>query len=764
MAKVALLVGVGNYDRSEDLKPLASAPKDVVAMQRILQNPDMGGFSEVIPLIDPDQTQLQGAVEALYRDRTREDLVLLFFSGHGIKDEQGNLYFASRMTEKTPRGELIRSSAVPASFVREIMANCRSRRQIVILDCCFSGAFDPAFQSKDDRSVDLQTQLGAEGRVVLASSSSTQYSFEQPGAELSIYTRYLVEGIETGAADLDNDGEVAVRELHEYATRKVREAAPNMNPKIIVLKDKGYEIIVAKAQVTDPKLKYRKSAERYSVRGTISPAGRSILDTLRDRLKLSQAETDEIENQVLQPFRQRLKNLQNYQEALSAELEQEYPLSAETVQTLKDLQDILGLRQEDVAPIKQKAFERYAQQPAPPSTLVEPIKAAPPEPAASQNKPNPLEHLRQSIGNLNPPEPAPAKAAEARQPSASRSSQSLVSELPQPQNTLPQARSGQRNIRQRNTRSLVLTGLLVSGALGAILIGGSILSSQHPKSSPTPGESVSASQPSSRGLYTQALDKQNKGDNSGAIADYTQAIQLDKNWGVDNPTNKYYGSASAYYCRGIARADSGNKQGAIADYDQAIKLKPDFAEAYGNRGNVRAGLGDMQGAIADYDEALRLKNPEPWIDYNGRGNARADSGDKQGAIADYDQAIKLKPDFAEAYYRRGNARADSGDKQGAIADYDQAIKLKPGYAEAYKAQGNAYYNLSKDQDAIADYDRAIALKAGYADAYYDRGLSRNRLKNLQGAKQDFQKAADLYQQRGNAEWHQKALDRLKELQ
>jgi hypothetical protein len=60
----------------------------------------------------------------------------------------------------------------------------------IILDCCFSGAFDPSLQSKgDDGSLDLQGQLGAEGRVVLTSSSSTQYSFEQQGLDLSLYTR-----------------------------------------------------------------------------------------------------------------------------------------------------------------------------------------------------------------------------------------------------------------------------------------------------------------------------------------------------------------------------------------------------------------------------------------------------------------------------------------------------------------------------------------------------------------------------------------------
>ncbi len=139
MAKVALLIGVGNYEHPDDVKPLVSAPKDVAAMQRILSNPQMGEFSEVIPLIDPDPMQMQEAIETLYRDRTKDDLVLLFFSGHGLKDDDGKLYFSTRLTRKTPKGVLVKSTAVPASFVREIMGNSRSRRQVMILDCCFSG-------------------------------------------------------------------------------------------------------------------------------------------------------------------------------------------------------------------------------------------------------------------------------------------------------------------------------------------------------------------------------------------------------------------------------------------------------------------------------------------------------------------------------------------------------------------------------------------------------------------------------------------------
>ena len=222
----------------------------------------------------------------------------------------------------------------------------------IILDCCFSGAFDPSLQSKgDDGSLDLQGQLGAEGRVVLTSSSSTQYSFEQQGLDLSLYTRYLIEGIETGAADRDEDGKISVRELYEYATSKVQETAPSMTPRILVLKDMGFDIVLAKAKVTDPKLRYRKTASRYYDAGKIRPIGRAVLNTVRQQLGLTDEEATEIENELLRPFQERLANLKQYRETLIAEAEHEYPLGDSARDGLNELQKMFGLRDEDVLPI-----------------------------------------------------------------------------------------------------------------------------------------------------------------------------------------------------------------------------------------------------------------------------------------------------------------------------------------------------------------------------------------------------------------------------
>ncbi|NQE34781.1 caspase, EACC1-associated type [Microcoleus asticus] len=360
MAKVGLLIGVSEYEPG--LNPLPAAVKDIEVLRRVLEDPEMGGFDEVKTLANPEPHAMQLAIETLFDSRAKDDLVLLFFSGHGIKDDAGRLYFASRITRKNAKENLIRSTAVPASFVHDIMNNSRAKRQAIILDCCFSGAFDLGLQAKDDGSVDLRTQLGAEGRVVLTSSSSTQYSFEQQGSDLSIYTRYLVEGIETGAGDTNSDGFVSILELHEYAASKVQQEAPAMTPKIIVLKDKGFEIVLAKARVADPKLKYRKAASRHANAGTIRPAGRAVLNTLRQQLGLTADEAAAIEAEVLRPYQERLANLQQYRETLIAEAEHEYPLSEFAREDLNMLQQMLGLRNEDILPIQQEVEALFTQQ------------------------------------------------------------------------------------------------------------------------------------------------------------------------------------------------------------------------------------------------------------------------------------------------------------------------------------------------------------------------------------------------------------------
>ncbi|MBW4491037.1 MAG: tetratricopeptide repeat protein [Trichocoleus desertorum ATA4-8-CV12] len=162
--------------------------------------------------------------------------------------------------------------------------------------------------------------------------------------------------------------------------------------------------------------------------------------------------------------------------------------------------------------------------------------------------------------------------------------------------------------------------------------------------------------------FHRAATRYEIGDKSGAIADYTQVLQID-------PHNDV-----AYINRGVARYDSDDPSGASADFDQAIRLNPDSSVAYSNRGFVCAELGDKLGAIEDYSQAIK-QSPEDATPYFYRGLARTRIGNKLGAIEDYSQALELNPDDASAYLYRGLARAKLGDQPGAIADLQQAAQF-----------------------------------------------------------------------------------------
>ncbi|QDL08973.1 sulfatase-modifying factor protein [Brasilonema octagenarum UFV-E1] len=353
MGKLALLIGVSEYQPG--LNPLPGAVKDVDAMRRVLIHPEIGNFAEVdiTVLKNPQGQEMQYAIENLFADRQKEDLLLFYFSGHGIKDEYGKLYLSTSTTRKQ-NNRLFKASAVAASVLHENMNESRSQRQVIILDCCFSGAIAKGLTVKDDGSVNLQEQLGGKGRAILTSSTSTQYSFEQEGSDLSIYTRYLVEGMEKGAADRDGDGWISIDELHEYASSKVKEAAPAMTPKFYPIEE-GHKILLAKSPKDDPKVKYRKEVESRAKEGQeFSVFARRILDGKRDEWGLTPQEAAAIEEEVLQPYREYEHKRDEYEQALIQAIDQQYPFSQTTQKDLKEYQQYLGLRDEDIASIEQR--------------------------------------------------------------------------------------------------------------------------------------------------------------------------------------------------------------------------------------------------------------------------------------------------------------------------------------------------------------------------------------------------------------------------
>jgi len=99
-------------------------------------------------------------------------------------------------------------------------------------------------------------------------------------------------------------------------------------------------------------------------------------------------------------------------------------------------------------------------------------------------------------------------------------------------------------------------------------------------------------------------------------------------------------TAKDFNQRGTSKVQKGDVDGAIADFSQAVQLKRDYAMAYYNRGTVYASTGNVRAALADYTQVIALK-PNSGAARYSRGSLRANTGDRAGAIADLQQAAAL---------------------------------------------------------------------------------------------------------------------------
>jgi len=244
--KVALVIGNSEYDDAS-LARLITPSEDVNDLATLLKSPDIGGFDEVLTLVNEAATTVRKAVARLFKEKSSDDLLLLYFSGHGVLDDQGHLYLAVKDTER----DLLSGTAIPANFITGEMDRSRSKRQVLIFDCCHSGAFARGSKGVVGASVGTASVFEGTGygRVVLTATDATQYAWEGDQvigqADNSVFTHFMIQGLQTGEADQDHDGRITLDELYDYVYAQVVATTPKQTPGKWSFKQQG-EMVIAK--------------------------------------------------------------------------------------------------------------------------------------------------------------------------------------------------------------------------------------------------------------------------------------------------------------------------------------------------------------------------------------------------------------------------------------------------------------------------------------------------------------------------------------
>lgn len=248
-----LMVGVGSYANSQYNLNYSVADATEVGQQLERQQELLGRYRpiEVVPLLNEDATKanillalklLAGTAAgplpkdsppalAKIKPAQPEDAVIFYFSGHGTAQNDRFYLIPHDLGYQGPRAKLdstglaaILAHSISDLELEEALRNVDVDQLLLVIDACNSGQ---ALKAQEERRGPMNTrglaQLAYEkGMYILTASQSDEVAFESAGLKHSYLAYALVEeGIKSGAADADGNGQVFLKEWFDYATERV---------------------------------------------------------------------------------------------------------------------------------------------------------------------------------------------------------------------------------------------------------------------------------------------------------------------------------------------------------------------------------------------------------------------------------------------------------------------------------------------------------------------------------------------------------------
>jgi WD40 repeat protein/uncharacterized caspase-like protein len=212
-----LTVGADRY--APDYPDLQFASVDAESLKDELSRQEGGMYQRVYAkALTAPATTKDNILAALreFKDITSRDVLVLFFSGHGVRqrDKSGKqrYYF---LPAGTRRDKVSVQGLAWEDFTAELR-KLNAGRVILLLDACHSG--DVSAGASNEK---VAAALTGEAGIVFTSSSGNEYSYEDPSWGHGAFTKALLDGLR-GAADFTKDKIVDWSELQLYVSTSVR--------------------------------------------------------------------------------------------------------------------------------------------------------------------------------------------------------------------------------------------------------------------------------------------------------------------------------------------------------------------------------------------------------------------------------------------------------------------------------------------------------------------------------------------------------------
>ena len=186
-----VLMGCGVYQNT-DLPALPAISNNLADLNSVFTNPVVSDLqpSDITTCQDPQGMIDFGSALCGPADAAT-DLLLVYYSGHGLVSTRGDLHLAVGATDPSRPNW----TAVPMQAIRDAMRDSPARNKVLILDCCFSGR---AIQALGDADSVIYGQTQVSGVFTITSTSANRTAVMLPGDRHTAFTSELLTLLNNG--------------------------------------------------------------------------------------------------------------------------------------------------------------------------------------------------------------------------------------------------------------------------------------------------------------------------------------------------------------------------------------------------------------------------------------------------------------------------------------------------------------------------------------------------------------------------------------
>lgn len=235
----ALVIGIADYDNVEKLD---TPINDTMEIASILEK-DYG--FEVTQLLNADNISVMEAVNNLNAQLTENDNLLIFYAGHGVTVETGDLesgYWLPTNADAPPRD----TNWVSNEFITRHLARLKAKRVLVVADSCYAGLLSssPDFLMLGDSATSaefLKYKADKRSRLLLTSGGNLPVlDRADANAKNSIFAKAFIETLKQNEGIMT--GPEMYRKISDQVKTESKTAKFDQEPAYKVIKGAGHEV------------------------------------------------------------------------------------------------------------------------------------------------------------------------------------------------------------------------------------------------------------------------------------------------------------------------------------------------------------------------------------------------------------------------------------------------------------------------------------------------------------------------------------------